>query len=1041
MGRAINRRSGSKAAIAAAMLALGAKAGDARAKSGDQRDSKRGGHCGDGSDKANRCSKDSQCCRGAVCTAGRCTTDAEAASPSPAPSETDTPADAAAPESGPEPAGPCGNGSVKQNRCKRNSDCCTDICEQNLDNKDKLGRCRCRSHEQSCSSTINCCRDLVCNSGFCVPSSGTGGTGPTGPAGPGIVIKGSVNSSADLPVTGNTGDAWIDQETGDLFTWNDGTQQWDDVGRIVGTTGPSGPTGLGAPMVLRQSVANANQLPASGDPGDGHIDESTGDVYTWDPVAEQWVNGGRIVGTTGPTGHTGAVGAPMVIQGSVASAAQLPGSGDPGDGYTDQSTGNIFTWDPSGSQWIDGGRIVGPTGPTGAIGAAGAPLVIQGSVADSGQLPATGDPGDGYIDQSTGKIYTWDPDTSQWVDGGRIVGPTGPTGPQGYQGLVGEAGPTGPEGPQGDAGPAMNIVGSVTGANSLPATGSASEGYYNEANGHLYTWDQANGQWIDVGQIQGPRGIQGVQGVQGPTGPTGVAGAASTVMGPTGPTGSGGATPMAPTGAIQYNRGGSFYGELPLRWTYSGEANRLYVSNSDGPSSATILALLGHASQTGPFIKNYNSTGTELMRIHSPNGTTVFIGNAAGASSTSAEAVGIGTNALQLSTASHNTAVGSYALASNTSGRGTAIGSRSLYSLTTGGGVAVGEYSMYSTTTGFGTALGYYAAYYNTTGDRFVAVGERALQNNTTGRMATAIGGSAMFSATTAWESVAVGYEALKSVTTNSNNTAVGSKSQSAVTGSNNTSVGYHSMLNTASGDYNTAVGSQAMDAATSGSKNVALGAGALYGGTGSNNIVLGADSGSTLSGSNNVLIGFNVEAQNTASSYQLNIGNAIYGTGLSSQYADPSPAKIGIGVKAPAETLHVGNEGNSGGNIRASSLAGTGNRAVYSDADGTLTNSSSDATMKTDVVPLGSGIATVTALNPVTFTWVDTSRLGAQREVGLLAQEVREVVPEVVGTNADGTLTVDYPKLVAPLIAAVKEQQAEITALRDRLARLEGGA
>ena len=114
---------------------------------------------------------------------------------------------------------------------------------------------------------------------------------------------------------------------------------------------------------------------------------------------------------------------------------------------------------------------------------------------------------------------------------------------------------------------------------------------------------------------------------------------------------------------------------------------------------------------------------------------------------------------------------------------------------------------------------------------------------------------------------------------------------------------------------------------------------------------------------------------------------------------------------------------------LTVASLAGTGNRAVYSDANGLLTNSSSDASLKTNVVQITSGLSQVQALRPVSFNWASASRFGTQREIGFIAQEVREVVPEVIGMNYDGTLSLDYPKLTATLVAAIQELNAKLDA------------
>jgi hypothetical protein len=108
-------------------------------------------------------------------------------------------------------------------------------------------------------------------------------------------------------------------------------------------------------------------------------------------------------------------------------------------------------------------------------------------------------------------------------------------------------------------------------------------------------------------------------------------------------------------------------------------------------------------------------------------------------------------------------------------------------------------------------------------------------------------------------------------------------------------------------------------------------------------------------------------------------------------------------------------------------SLAGTGNRAVYSTPDGVLTNSSSDARLKTNVAELKYGLNEILQLNPISFNHINLGRLGQQREIGLLAQDVETIMPELVSRNSNGYLSLDYPKLNVVLINAVKELKQEI--------------
>ncbi len=118
----------------------------------------------------------------------------------------------------------------------------------------------------------------------------------------------------------------------------------------------------------------------------------------------------------------------------------------------------------------------------------------------------------------------------------------------------------------------------------------------------------------------------------------------------------------------------------------------------------------------------------------------------------------------------------------------------------------------------------------------------------------------------------------------------------------------------------------------------------------------------------------------------------------------------VGVGVSNPTERLHV-------------------NGDALADAH-TVT---SDIRLKENVAPLQNALSIVGALRGVRFDWrEDVGDLaGEGPDIGVIAQEVKEVVPEVVHETRSGYLTVDYGKLVPVLIEAIKEQQAEIERIR----------
>lgn len=92
-----------------------------------------------------------------------------------------------------------------------------------------------------------------------------------------------------------------------------------------------------------------------------------------------------------------------------------------------------------------------------------------------------------------------------------------------------------------------------------------------------------------------------------------------------------------------------------------------------------------------------------------------------------------------------------------------------------------------------------------------------------------------------------------------------------------------------------------------------------------------------------------------------------------------------------------------------------------------------SDRNLKKNIKTLDHSLEKILALRGVSFTW----RENDTNSIGVIAQEVEKVYPELV-TTSNGTKAVQYGNLVAPLIEAIKEQQARIEILERRISELE---
>lgn len=191
------------------------------------------------------------------------------------------------------------------------------------------------------------------------------------------------------------------------------------------------------------------------------------------------------------------------------------------------------------------------------------------------------------------------------------------------------------------------------------------------------------------------------------------------------------------------------------------------------------------------------------------------------------------------------------------------------------------------------------------------------------------------------------------------------------------------------------------------------------------------------------------------------NYGAAVFGTtpGKEESYINGMYAgyfrgnvyienNLGIGLENPAYKLEVNGDINAKGYVRSNGVVLT-----------------SDSTKKTNIQALGNGnLSKLNSLKVITFkyeqpefiaerqvmrmaqdtgkveaslpSFIPDSELFQQTQIGLLAQDIQKVYPDLVVADKEGILGINYTGLVAVLVAAMKEQQAEIEVLKQKIGK-----
>lgn len=278
------------------------------------------------------------------------------------------------------------------------------------------------------------------------------------------------------------------------------------------------------------------------------------------------------------------------------------------------------------------------------------------------------------------------------------------------------------------------------------------------------------------------------------------------------------------------------------------------------------------------------------------------------------------------------------------------------------------------------------------------AVRSGRLSNTDIGYYSTAMG----------YNVIASGYysTAMGSNTTASEDYTTAMGRNTIASGNYSTAIGLYT---TASGNYSTAMGSNTM---ASGHYSTAMG------------------DNDTASGNYSTAMGYNTTASGTASTAMGNhttaqaYGSLVFGTvnviaGNSSAWVASDPLLVagnGVSTSSPSNALTLYKNGNL-------TIAGT------------LTQSS-DARLKKDIQPLDNSLEKIAQLSGYHYHW-KKDNTDARLQTGVIAQEVQKVMPELVTTNDNGDLTVNYNGITPYLIEGMKEQQKTIEDMKALIDKL----
>ena len=302
----------------------------------------------------------------------------------------------------------------------------------------------------------------------------------------------------------------------------------------------------------------------------------------------------------------------------------------------------------------------------------------------------------------------------------------------------------------------------------------------------------------------------------------------------------------------------------------------------------------------------------------------------------------------------------------------------------------------------------------NTTGAASVCIGYEAGKNQNC-NYSTIVGDRANGDgALTGDHCTFIGHYAGYDATTGTRNTSLGSNSASNLTtGNDGTFIGYNAGANVTTGVNTTVLGSYALDSSTV---------------TNDENTIIGAYAGRSITGGQNTVLG------NWAATYvtPLTTGSTNVFLGAYNRASSGSVSNAGI----------IGyNNTDKGGNTFFAAYSSS-----YNGANSSTWSTTSDIRIKKNVVDNTTGLDKINQIRVRNFEYrtvdeitdfenpdaVVVNKEGLQ--LGVIAQEIKDVLPDVVNQGTTGAYSVNPDNLTWYLVNAVKELSAEVEQLKSQL-------
>ena len=143
----------------------------------------------------------------------------------------------------------------------------------------------------------------------------------------------------------------------------------------------------------------------------------------------------------------------------------------------------------------------------------------------------------------------------------------------------------------------------------------------------------------------------------------------------------------------------------------------------------------------------------------------------------------------------------------------------------------------------------------------------------------------------------------------------------------------------------------------------------------------------------------------------------------------------VGIGVTSPSQKLEVSGKAKITTSLAVGAITPSATAGRIDASNDVVAFSTSDIRLKDNIKTIDNALDKVNSIQGIEFDWIEKEKVhgNSGHDIGVIAQEIEKILPDVVTTRDNGYKAVKYEKIVPLLIEAIKELTNEVNKLKNK--------